>query len=657
MYVLHDILSPVVSRYMDRAKFKSTILKYWPTKVLEDGTEVMDLLPYYDSGNFFEDDIGRKKIYPLIGTSFDDLKYESKKSEDIDYTKYGYIPGVDTVNDTAVTNPTLAAAMAEVASRQALGAPIAKKRTPRDYSKIHRAWFSLEANSYDANYKVTTTDIKEFITKSTFPVENPIWVDDGKGTSPDKNGQTEFTFSTDTVEVVTDTVTLRTWGNIENAHMLTDLEILQLLNTDAIFSFTYEAESLLVALALLDYDGIIFDRVFTIKEKILYFNGTANAPVDGTSTSNIETTYVITCRLTRKLSASLTSPDATAYFEKVRDKINSLDGLYQTSSVSTSIARDALTPSGYVPAGTKKAGIRNEYIKQSTKMQQGVATQLNTLLYAVAPPLNNALYYSNDDEDYDTATGAYKGYVRYIRKEGLENLSPKDFYDVVTKRIATGYSTNEKNISWLENFAANIISVVVVAVVFYFTGPTTAAGVASALAGAAVALTLVSLALSKAGSKAFAYRVNGIAAGIGVVAQYVGIVAFIASIPALLANIARSMSAGLMAGTQEMISTQIAGFQNMSTMNQILASVNYAGSWAQFFMAQDEARRVKELNDITEENKRLAKELSEYQPGDIDMVASLTQSHTDSMFETTEIDRFYHYVESGWADHSLSVNN
>lgn len=657
MYVLHDILSPVVSRYMDRAKFKSTILKYWPTKVLEDGTEVMDLLPYYDSGNFFEGDIGRKKIYPLIGTSFDDLKYESKKSEDIDYTKYGYIPGVDTVNDTAVTNPTLAAAMAEVASRQALGAPITKKRTPRDYSKIHRAWFSLEANSYDANYKVTTTDIKEFITKSTFPVENPIWVDDGKGTSPDKNGQTEFTFSTDTVEVVTDTVTLRTWGNIENAHMLTDLEILQLLNTDTIFSFTYEAESLLVALALLDYDGIIFDRVFTIKEKILYFNGTANAPVDGTSTSNIETTYVITCKLTRKLSASLTSPDATAYFEKVRDKINSLDGLYQTSSVSTSIARDALTPSGYVPAGTKKAGIRNEYIKQSTKMQQGVATQLNTLLYAVAPPLNNALYYSNDDEDYDTATGAYNGYVRYIRKEGLENLSPKDFYDVVTKRIATGYSTNRKNISWLENFAANVISAVIVAVVFYFTGPATAAAVAAALTAAAIALRLVSLALSKVGSTAFAYRVNGIAAGIEVVAQYVGIVAGIASIPALLANIASSMSAGLMAGTQEVISTQIAGFQNMSTMNQILASVNYAGSWAQFFMAQDEARRVKELNDITEENKRLAKELSEYQPGDIDMVASLTQSHTDSMFETTEIDRFYHYVESGWVDHSLSVNN
>lgn len=84
--------------------------------------------------------------------------------------------------------------MAEVASRQALGAPIAKKRTPRGYSKIHRAWFSLEANSYDANYKVTTTDIKEFITKSTLPVENPIWVDDGRGTSPDKNGQTELRF-------------------------------------------------------------------------------------------------------------------------------------------------------------------------------------------------------------------------------------------------------------------------------------------------------------------------------------------------------------------------------------------------------------------------------------------------------------------------------
>lgn len=657
MYVLHDPLSPVISRYMDRAKFKSVILKYWPTKILEDGVEVMDLLVYYDSGNFFEGDIGRKKIYSVIGTSFDDLKYESKKSEDIDYTKYGYIPGVDTVNDTAATNPTLAAAMAEVAHRQALGAPVAKKRTPRDYSKIHRAWFSLEANSYDANYKVTTIDIKEFIDKSTFPAENPLWVDDGKGTSPDKNGQNEFTFSTDLVEIVTDTVTLRTWGNIENAHMLTDSEILQLLNTDAIFCFTYEAESLLVALALLDYEGVIFDRVFTIKEKILYFNGNANAPVDGSSISNIETTYVITCKLTRKLNASLVSPEATAYFERVRDKVNSLDGLYQTSSVTASVANNALTPSGYVPAGTKKAGIRNEYIKQSTKMQQGVATQLNTLLYAVAPPLNNALYYSNDDEDYDTATGAYKGYVRYIRKEGLENLSPKDFYDVVTKRIATGYSLNKKNISWLENFAANIISVVVVAVVFYFTGPATAAAVASALAASAVALTLVSLALNKVGSEAFAYRVNGIAAGIGAVAQYVGIVTFIASIPALLANIARSMSASLMAGTQEIISAQIAGFQNMSTMNQILASVNYAGSWAQFFMAQDEARKIKELNDLTAENKRLSEELSKYQPGDIDMVASLTQSHTDSVFETTELDRFYHYVESGWVDHSLSVNN
>ena len=657
MYVLHDLLGPVISAYMDRAKFKSTILKYWPTKVLEDGTVVMDLLPYYDSGNFFEDDIGRKKIYPLIGTSFDDLKYESKKSEDIDYTKYGYIPGVDTVNDTAATNPTLAAAMAEVARRQALGAPVAKKRTLRDYSKIHRAWFSLEANSYDANYEVTTTDIKEFIDKSTFPAENPLWVDDGKGTNPDKNGQNEFTFPTDLVEIVTDTVTLRTWGNIENAHMLTDLEILQLLNTDTIFSFTYEAESLLVALALLDYEGVIFDRVFTIKEKILYFNGNANAPVDGSSISNIETTYVITCKLTRKLNAPLVSPEATAYFERVRDKVNSLDGLYQTSSVTASVANNALTPSGYVSAGTKKAGIRNEYIKQSTKMQQGVATQLNALLYAVAPPLNSALYYSNEDEDYDTTTGAYKGYVRYIRKEGLADLSPKDFYDVVTKRIATGYSTNKKNLSWLENFAANVISAIVVAVTLYYAGPVTAAAVAAALTAAAAILTAASIALSRAGAAAFSYRVGGIAAGIGVVAQYVGIVAFIASIPTLLANIARSMSASLMAGTQEIISTQIAGFQNMSTMNQILASVNYAGSWAQFFMAQDEARRVKELNDITEENKRLAKELSEYQPGDIDRVASLTQSHTDSMFETTEIDRFYHYVESGWADHSLSVNN
>ena len=650
MYVLHDLLGPGVSAYMNRAKFKSTILKYWPTKVLEDGTVVMDLLPYYDSGNFFEDDVGRKKIYPLIGTSFNDLKYDTKKDEGIDYTRYGYIPGTNTVNDTAATNPTLAAAMAEVASRQALGMTIAKKYVARDYSKIHRAWFSLEAHSYDSDYKVTDNDIKEYLTKTTFPVVNPLWIDDGKGTSPDKQGQSEFIFPTDIVEIVTDTVSLRTWGNIENAHMLTDAEVLQLLNTDAVFSFTYDAESLLVALALLDYSSVLFDRVFTIKEKILYANGNARAPVDGSTASNLETTYVILCKLTRKLNASLVSPEATAYFEVIKDKINSLDTLYQTSSVEADRAARALIPSKYLFAGTTQAEIRNAYIKQSTKMQQGVATQLNAILYAVAPPLNSAMYYAPE-------TGLYKEPPRYIRKEGLAALSAKDFYDVVTRRIATGYSTNKKNLSWLENFATNVISAIVVAVTLYYAGPVTAAAVAAALTAAAMILTAVSIALSRAGAAALSYRVGGIAVGIGVVAQYVGIVAFIASIPTLLANMARSMSAGLMAGTQEIISTQIAGFQNMSTMNQILASVNYAGSWAQFFMAQDEARRVKELNDITEENKRLAKELSEYQPGDIDMVASLTQSHTDSMFETTEIDRFYHYVESGWADRSLSVNN
>lgn len=650
MYVLHDILSPVVSRYTDRAKFKSTILKYWPTKVLEDGTEVMDLLPYYDSGNFFEDDIGRKKIYPLIGTSFNDLKYDTKKDEGIDYTRYGYIPGTNTVNDTAATNPTLAAAMAEVASRQALGMTIAKKYAARDYSKIHRAWFSLEANGYDSDYKVTANDIKEYLTKTTFPVVNPLWVDDGKGTSPDKQGQPEFVFPTDIVEIVTDTVSLRTWGNIENAHMLTDAEVLQLLNTDAVFCFTYDAESLLVALALLDYSSVLFNRVFTIKEKILYVNGNARAPVDGSTASNLETTYVILCKLTRKLDASLVSPEATAYFEVIKDKINSLDTLYQTSSVEAGRAAGALTPSGYVFAGTTQAEIRNEYIKQSTKMQQGVATQLNAILYSVAPPLNNAIYYT-------TKTGLYKEPTRYLRKKGLAALSAKDFYDVVTSRIATGYSLNKKNISWLENFVSNIISAVVVVVALIYAGPLTAASIAGALTASAVVLTLASLALSRAGAAAFAYRVGGIAAGVGIVAQYVGIVAFIASVPALLANIARSMSAGLMTGTRGIIGSQIAGFQSMSTMNQVLASANYIGGWAQYFMAQDEARRVKQLNDLNEENKRLAKELSEYQPGDIDMVASLTQSHTDSMFETTEIDRFYHYVESGWADHSLSVNN
>ena len=63
-----------------------------------------------------------------------------------------------------------------------------------------------------------------------------------------------------------------------------------------------------------------------------------------------------------------------------------------------------------------------------------------------------------------------------------------------------------------------------------------------------------------------------------------------------------SMSAGLMTGTRGIIGSQIAGFQSMSTMNQVLASANYIGGWAQYFMAQDEARRVKQLNDLNEEN-------------------------------------------------------
>lgn len=71
MFMEIDLVTPIRQGYLRNLKVKNTVLKYWPTKLV-DGIEVFDKL-YMWQGHV-PDDTGHKELYKLLGTSVEKLK-------------------------------------------------------------------------------------------------------------------------------------------------------------------------------------------------------------------------------------------------------------------------------------------------------------------------------------------------------------------------------------------------------------------------------------------------------------------------------------------------------------------------------------------------------------------------------------------------------
>lgn len=74
MYIIHDRLTPHIQEYTHALRIKNTILRYWPTKVIN-GVKVMGKLFIYNNGVI--ENKTTEKLLPLLNISVEDLKKEN----------------------------------------------------------------------------------------------------------------------------------------------------------------------------------------------------------------------------------------------------------------------------------------------------------------------------------------------------------------------------------------------------------------------------------------------------------------------------------------------------------------------------------------------------------------------------------------------------
>lgn len=270
------------------------------------------------------------------------------------------------------------------------------------------------------------------------------------------------------------------------SNALSDSEIIaKVIANPYIVEYSIEDEHVLTALALLDVNGVVFEREFKVTYRGL-------------------TTVTFT---------SQTSVDNAATFVKECN----IDFRFRRKPETTQLAYAA-----YLDA------IRTAIYNSVGKPYGSVYTQLLTIYHSIVPFIDNEIVLKHLSIDgFNISLG-------YYRKDGLQAMKSKEFNKTITARLKTGYK--KKKVSSWKKFVT-VVVVVVIVVVSVLTGQV------YGLTAAATVLTVGSLAMMGI-SIILAKKDPAWAAYIGKASQVLGIAAAIVGITAIIQNMARAAAAG-----------------------------------------------------------------------------------------------------------------
>ena len=283
------------------------------------------------------------------------------------------------------------------------------------------------------------------------------------------------------------------------SNVLSDSEIIsRIVANPYIVEYSIEDEPLITALALLDVDEVIFERVL----KVTYRG------------------------LTSKTFTSQTSKDNSGTILK---EVN-LQFMFRRKPMTTQLAYDAYLDSVILAM----YGSVNQ-------LYGSVYLQLLSVYHSMVDIIDDAIIYVEtyiDEETGEPATGA-----SYYRKDGLLATKSREFNKTITARLKTGYK--KKKVSMLKKVITVVVVVVIIVVAVMSGQPQLGAkGAAAAFAWgkATLVLTIGSLAMISV-SVIIAKRDPAWAAYIGKMSTVLGYLATAAGITGLVQNMAKGAAA------------------------------------------------------------------------------------------------------------------
>lgn len=283
------------------------------------------------------------------------------------------------------------------------------------------------------------------------------------------------------------------------SNALSDTEIItKVLADPSVVEYSIEEEHVLTALALLDINGIVFERQLKVTARGLT-DVVFTSQTSGTNTGTFIKEVNLQFKFRRKLETTQLAYDM--YLNMIKNMI------YKSVNV----------PHGSI------------YI------------QLLEIYHGIVPFIDNEIIY--------TESG-----VVYYRKEGLQAMKSREFNKTITSRLKTGYS--KKKVSWWKKLIT-IVVVIIIVIISIFYPP--AFGLTQ-LAWAGLVLTIGSLAMMGL-SVILAKRDPAWAAYIGKMANVLGIAATIVGVVAIVQNMATKIGGeGLKEAAKEALKDQAIDF-------------------------------------------------------------------------------------------------
>lgn len=283
------------------------------------------------------------------------------------------------------------------------------------------------------------------------------------------------------------------------SNALSDTEIIaKVLADPSVVEYSIEEEHVLTALALLDINGVMFEKQLAVTARGLT-NVTFTSQTSGTNTGTFIKEVNLQFKFRRK-------PETTQLaYDMYLNMIKTM--MYKSVNV---------------PHGS-------------------MYTQLLEIYHGIVPFIDNEIIY--------TESG-----VVYYRKDGLQAMKSREFNKTITSRLKTGYT--KKKVKWWKKLIT-IVVVVIIVIVSIFYPPAFGLG---QLAWSGLVLSIGSLAMMGL-SVILAKSDPAWAAYIGKMANVLGITATIVGVVAIVQNMATKIGGeGLKEAAKEALKDQAIDF-------------------------------------------------------------------------------------------------
>jgi len=403
-YVIRDPLGPALSTYAYNKRFKNRILKYWPTKWVN-GVKVFDKLYIYIKGRGVLQDENRLKIYKLLGMKVSDLEAQDYKGLDATYLE---VPEIDRVYD--MTNQEIMGYLADM--------------SPRIYPENKNLFSSDPETGVEVNLN---PDPYQNNPRYRNVIDDSIIRDPETGDLPsnilpepqwDKDGW------------ITDFVVYEPGKLIDQYYkdVVTDEEIINAvkrIDPKYVSINGVEHSSPIFFAALKDTAGVLYEKKYEIVQKRLVDKQTTTVRIGNRRYSEQTTSSkYLHNAIVRVKYRRINSPDAVeveGLINAIKADLEALNNPY-TSSNMLNMVHEAL-------------------LKRDNS-----STQLKKMHVYV--------------NGYEYNSINYAGYVRY---DGMEALTGKQFGETFANAIEFGYK--ETPAEWWEKAISIVIDIIVVIVV------------------------------------------------------------------------------------------------------------------------------------------------------------------------------------------------